>query len=105
MLIPRLMLSRTITHRSIRMSVQGLAIAAALLLSSCRPVTNVPRPTPNMPQSPAVAAVTPGVDLVPQGTYLFVVWTLEDQTTRRSTYVTLARAWSQFPRMRRGVLV
>ena len=44
MLIPRLMLSRTITHRSIRMSVQGLAIAAALLLSSCRPVTNVPSP-------------------------------------------------------------
>jgi hypothetical protein len=77
MLIPRLMLSRTITHRSIRMSVQGLAIAASLILSSCRPVTTEPQPAQDMPPSPALAAVTPGVVLVPQGKYLFVEWTLE----------------------------
>lgn len=77
MLIPRLMLSRTITHRSIRMSVQGFAIAALLLVSSCRPVTTMPQPAQDMPPSPALAAVTPGVVLVPQGKYLFVEWTLE----------------------------
>ena len=53
-----------------------LAIAAALVLSSCRPVTNVPRSTPNMPQSPTVAAVTPGIVMVPRDKYLFVEWIL-----------------------------
>ena len=56
---------------------QLLPIAAALLLSSCRPVTNMPQPAQDMPPAPALAAVTPGVVLARQGTYLFVVWTLE----------------------------